>query len=86
MNPKYERALEELRDFLGSDCYLDAPSDDTVKIAIAAIENVLADEERVIDRFLRSLSVRTEAGVRVSDATIRKLRALAVEKGFLPNE
>ncbi len=85
MNPKYEHALEELRDFLGSDCYLDAPSDDTVKIAIAAIENVLADEQQTIERFLRSLGTRTESGARVSDATIRKLRAVAVEKGFLPN-
>lgn len=46
----------------------------------------LADEHQTIERFLRSLGTRTEGGVRVSDATIRKLRVLAQEKGFLPHE
>lgn len=43
-------------------------------------------QKQTIERFLRSLGTRTEGGVRVSDATIRKLRTLAQEKGFLPHE
>lgn len=39
--------------------------------------------EEVIEDFLQALTVRTTDGTRVSDATIRKLRAIAVDKGFL---
>lgn len=43
-----------------------------------------ATPQDVIEGFLSSLGTRTASGARVSDATIRKLRAVAVEKGFLP--
>lgn len=39
--------------------------------------------EAVIEDFLQALTIRTTDGTRVSDATIRKLRAIAADKGFL---
>lgn len=38
----------------------------------------------VIERFLGCLGTRSTDGTRISDATIRKLRAVAQAKGFLP--
>lgn len=43
-------------------------------------------EPEVIGSFLDSLAIRTASGLRVSDATIRKIREIAVEKGLLPDE
>ena len=40
----------------------------------------------IISNFLDALSIRTEDGLRVSDATIRKLREIAQAKGFIPAE
>ena len=33
--------------------------------------------------FIDSLATRSDTGLRVSDATIRKIRAMAVENGYL---
>ena len=41
--------------------------------------------EKVINGFIDSLATRSDTGLRVSDATIRKIRAMAVENG-LPAE
>ena len=35
------------------------------------------------ERFLDTLSIRTTSGLRVSDATIRKIRSIAVDRGFI---
>lgn len=43
-----------------------------------------ASTPEVIETFLGLLGRRTAAGLRVSDATIRKLRAIAEEEGLLP--
>lgn len=43
-------------------------------------------EPEIISSFLDSLAIRTESGLRVSDATIRKIREIAMEKGLLPDE
>lgn len=40
----------------------------------------------IISNFLDALSIRTEDGLRVSYATIRKLREIAQAKGFIPAE
>lgn len=40
--------------------------------------------EEIITEFLDALSVRGDDGLRVSDATIRKLREIAQKRGFLP--
>lgn len=40
--------------------------------------------EEVIEGFLDSLSIRTDDGLRISDATIRKIRGMARSRGFLP--
>lgn len=42
--------------------------------------------EKIIEGYLRELSIRTDDGLRVSDATIRKLREIAVRRGYLPGE
>lgn len=39
--------------------------------------------EKVINGFIDSLATRSDTGLRVSDATIRKIRAMAVENGYL---
>ena len=39
--------------------------------------------EKVINGFIDSLATRSGTGLRVSDATIRKIRAMAVENGYL---
>lgn len=44
-------------------------------------EPVMAE---IISSFLDALSVRTDDGLRVSDATIRKLREIARKHGFIP--
>lgn len=38
----------------------------------------------IISNFLDALSIRTDDGLRVSDATIRKLREIARQRGFIP--
>lgn len=40
--------------------------------------------EQIINDFLDTLSVRTENGLRISDATIRKMREIAQRRGLLP--
>lgn len=42
-----------------------------------------AELEEVITGFIDSLAVRSDTGLRISDATIRKIRAMAVESGYL---
>lgn len=37
----------------------------------------------IISNFLDALSIRTDDGLRVSDATIRKLREIARQRGFI---
>lgn len=39
--------------------------------------------EKVINGFIDSLATRSDTGLRVSDATIRKIRATAVENDYL---
>lgn len=39
--------------------------------------------EKVINGFIDSLATRSGTGLWVSDATIRKIRAMAVENGYL---
>ena len=39
--------------------------------------------DKVINGFIDSLATRSDTGLRVSDATIRKIRAMAVENGYL---
>ena len=40
--------------------------------------------EEVVESFLDALAVRTDDGLRISDATIRKIREMARNRGFLP--
>ena len=42
--------------------------------------------EDAIRDFVDSLAVRTDSGNRISDATIRKIRQMAYEMGFLTEE
>lgn len=42
--------------------------------------------EDAIRHFVDSLAVRTDSGNRISDATIRKIRQMAYEMGFLTEE
>lgn len=44
------------------------------------------DRAAAIEAFLEALGQRTAGGLRASDATIRKLRSIAEEDGFLPRE
>ena len=41
------------------------------------------EREEIIGGFINSLATRSDTGLRVSDATIRKIRAMAVENGYL---
>lgn len=41
------------------------------------------EREKVINGFIDSLATRSDTDLRVSDATIRKIRAMAVENGYL---
>lgn len=41
------------------------------------------EREKVIDGFIDSLATRSDTGLRISDATIRKIRAMAIENGYL---
>lgn len=45
--------------------------------------HVLSKEE-IVNSLLDALSIRTEDGLRISDATIRKIREIAIRRGFLP--
>ena len=38
---------------------------------------------KIVNEFLDTLSIRTTSGLRVSDATIRKIRSIAVDRGFI---
>nr|DAQ13375.1 MAG TPA: hypothetical protein [Caudoviricetes sp.] len=40
-------------------------------------------KEEIVNEFLDTLSIRTTSGLRVSDATIRKIRSIAVDRGFI---
>lgn len=41
-------------------------------------------KEEIIQEFLLELSIRREDGLRVSDTTLRKMKAIAKSRGFLP--
>ena len=41
-------------------------------------------KEEIVEEFLDSLRIRTDDGIRVSDATIRKISMMARRRGFLP--
>lgn len=36
----------------------------------------------IINKFIDSLAIRSDTGLRISDATIRKIRAMAEENGY----
>ena len=40
-------------------------------------------KEEIVNEFLDTLRIRTTSGLRVSDATIRKIRSIAVDRGFI---
>lgn len=40
-----DEAIDELSDFLYSDCYLDAPSDEAIKVALSALHEKNAEFE-----------------------------------------
>lgn len=42
------------------------------------------NREEIILNFLEALSVREDDGLRLSDATIRKIKEMARKRGFLP--
>lgn len=41
-------------------------------------------KEEIVNNLLDALSIRTEDGLRISDATVRKIREIATRRGFLP--
>lgn len=41
------------------------------------------DKEEIVAEFLEALAVRGDDGLRVSDATIRKIKEIAQRRGFL---
>lgn len=43
-------------------------------------------KEEIISSFLDTITIRRDDGLRVSDATVRKLKALARRSGYLPSE
>lgn len=53
------------------------------KMTDAQLCAYLDELEKVINGFIDSLATRSDTGLRVSDATIRKIRAMAVENGYL---
>ena len=57
---------------------------DTQKAAAAAAAPTKTED--AIRHFVDSLAVRTDSGNRISDATIRKIRQMAYEMGFLTVE
>lgn len=40
-------------------------------------------KEEIIREFLAALAVRTDDGIRISDATIRKIREIARRRGYI---
>lgn len=40
------------------------------------------NKREIIEQFLDDLAVRSDTGLRISDATIRKIRQMAEEKGY----
>lgn len=52
----------------------------------AAVAAAPKKTEDAIRHFVDSLAVRTDSGNRISDATIRKIRQMAYEMGFLTEE
>ena len=40
------------------------------------------NKSEIIEQFLDDLAIRSDTGLRVSDATIRKIRDMATEKGY----
>ncbi len=40
------------------------------------------NKTEIIEQFLDDLAIRSDTGLRVSDATIRKIRAMAEENGY----
>ena len=45
-----------------------------------------AGKEEIVNSLLDALSIRTEDGLRISDATVRKIREIATRRGFLPEK
>ncbi len=58
----------------------------TVEQKAAAVAAAPKKTEDAIRHFVDSLAVRTDSGNRISDATIRKIRQMAYEMGFLTEE
>ena len=56
------------------------------KMTDAAAAAAPRKTEDAIRHFVDSLAVRTDSGNRISDATIRKIRQMAYEMGFLTEE
>ena len=56
------------------------------KMTDAQICSYIDGLEHAIRHFVDSLAVRTDSGNRISDATIRKIRQMAYEMGFLTEE
>lgn len=44
----------------------------------------MSAKEEIITAFLEAITIRRDDGLRVSDATVRKLKAMARRDGFLP--
>ena len=43
-------------------------------------------KEEIVNSLLDALRIRTEDGLRISDATVRKIREIATRRGFLPEK
>lgn len=90
----HERAIRIRRMSDGQLCeYIDGLEKDAAARNAEQQERLLrkfsegVTQEMVIEKFIRALSIReNNSGVRLSDATIRKIRQVAVDKGFLRPE
>ena len=52
--------------------------------SMAANQGLLTpSKEEIVNSLLDALSIRTEDGLRISDATVRKIRKIATKRGFL---
>lgn len=46
-------------------------------------QNAYPSKEEIVESFLNVITIRREDGLRVSDATVRKLRSIAEREGFI---
>lgn len=53
-------------------------------LLIAAQKPAGPSREEIVAELLNTLTVRTDDGLRISDATVRKIREIAKQRGFLP--